>query len=71
MTNYNLKPPTTLASLTLTEKKKARKKLLEAVRKRRLQNAQMKPKHQHQATSTNEEHREYQESMKEEANLSW
>jgi hypothetical protein len=38
MTNYNLKPPSRSFSLAVTEKKAARKKLLDEVRARRAEN---------------------------------
>jgi hypothetical protein len=64
MTNYQLKPPSTLSSLAVMEKKEARKKLLEEIRKRRLQNSQNRLKHQRQAYQDNDEYREYQDMLK-------
>lgn len=63
MTDYNLKPPSTFSSLQVMEKKAARKKLLEEIRKRRLQNAQNRLQHQQQAYQENEEYREYEDML--------
>ena len=52
-----------LPSLDAMEKKAARKKLLEEIRKRRYQNAQMRRKHQEQAYQENDEYREYQDMI--------
>jgi hypothetical protein len=70
MTNYNLKPSSTFSSFAVAEKKAARKKLLEEIRKRRIQNSQNRLKHQRQAYQENEEYREYQDMLKDEASLS-
>jgi hypothetical protein len=70
MTNYNLKPPSTFTSGAVSEKKAVRKKLLEEVRKRRLQNAQNRLKHQKSAYTHNADYREYKDMLKDEASLS-
>ena len=49
MTNYNLKPPSPFSSLAVSEKKAARKKLLEEVRKRRYPAGQERRKRQQRA----------------------
>ena len=66
MINYNLSP-TFLPSQAALDAKAERKKLLEEVRKRRIQNAQNRLKHQRQAYQDNDEYREYQDMLK--ANL--
>jgi hypothetical protein len=63
MTNYNLKPPSTFSSLDLMEKKAARKKLLEEVRKRRYQMAARRRAKEQNAYNTDEEYREYQDMI--------
>jgi hypothetical protein len=63
MTNYNLKPPSTFSSLDAIEKKAARKKLLEEIRKRRYQIAQKRREKQERAYQENEEYREYQDIL--------
>ena len=68
MTNYHLHP-TSLPSLAAQEAKAQRKLVLEAVRKRRIQQYQERRKRQQNAYSTSEEYREYQEMLKEEAKL--
>ncbi len=49
--------------------KEQRRKLLEEVRKRRLQNAQNRLKHQQSAYDNNSDYREYQEQLNEEARV--
>ena len=61
MTNYSLKPPSTFSSLDVMEKKAARKKLLEEIRKRRYQIAARRHAKERNAYNTDEEYREYQD----------
>ena len=58
MTNYNLKPiiPQSLAA---QQKKEARRKVLEAVRKRRYQMAKARREKEQKAYQENGEYREY------------
>jgi hypothetical protein len=60
MTNYNLKP-ITLPSLTAKDAKEQRRKVLEAARKIRQQNARHRQQQEREAYQTNEEYREYVE----------
>jgi DNA-binding protein H-NS len=64
MTNYHLKPFTTLSTLAAMEKKAARKKLLEAVRERRYQIAKDRRTKEQRAYHQNEEYKEYQDMLK-------
>ena len=68
MTNYHI-PATTLPSLAAQEAKAQRKHLLDAVRKRRIQQEQERRKRQQRAYSTSEDYREFQERLKDEAKL--
>jgi hypothetical protein len=68
MTTYHMKP-LTLPSLVATDAKVQRKQLLERVRKQRHQQEQERRKRQQSAYTTNEDYREYQEMLKEEAKL--
>ena len=68
MTNYHLHT-TSLPSLASQEAKQERKHLLERVRKQRYQQEQEQRKRQQQAYQTNEDYREYQDQLKEEATL--
>jgi hypothetical protein len=68
MTNYPV-PPTSLPSLAAQKAKAQRKLVLEAARKRRIQQCQERRKRQQQAYSTSEEYREYQETLNQEAKL--
>ena len=69
MTNYQLKPLTTLPSLANQEAKAARQKQLEEVRKRRAQMAKARQEKEQTAYHTNEDYQEYQEQLREEALL--
>lgn len=68
MTNFHI-PTTPLPSLVAQEAKAQRKLVLEAVRKRRYQQEQERRKRQQRAYGASEEYKEYQEMLKEEANL--
>jgi len=68
MTNYHI-TPTSLPSLASQAAKAQRKLVLEAVRKRRIQQEQERRKRQQRAYSTSEDYREYQEMLKKEAKL--
>ncbi len=68
MTNFHINT-TSLPSLAAHEAKAQRKLVLEAVRKRRIQQEQERRKRQQEAFSTSEDYREYQEMLNEEAKL--
>jgi hypothetical protein len=68
MTNYNLKP-IILLSLAARDAKAARTKLLAAVRKRRTRIAKTRHQRQQQAYEQREEYKEYQDQLREKANL--
>lgn len=62
MTHYNLKP-LSLPSLAALQAKAKRKKLLEAVKKRRSQIAQARQNKEQNAYKTSEEYKEYQDML--------
>jgi len=68
MTNFHINT-TSLPSLAVADAKAQRKRVLEAVRKRRIQQEQERRKRQERVLQTSEEYREYQEELKEEAKL--
>ncbi len=68
MTNFHI-PTTSLPSLAAQEAKAQRKHLLDQIKKRRYQQEQERRNRQQNAYTTSEEYREYQERLKEEANM--